>query len=71
VTTLWIAQFYARVGMNEASLKLVDWAFARALPSGVLAEQFDPEQGNPVGVTPLVWSHAEVLNTLLDLTNTD
>jgi len=32
-----------------------------------LSEQFDPETGAPLGVTPLVWSHAELVNTLLDL----
>ncbi len=26
-----------------------------------------PETGQPFGVTPLVWSHAEMINTLLDL----
>jgi GH15 family glucan-1,4-alpha-glucosidase len=67
VTTLWIAQFYVRVGNYEAALLLVDWALERALPSGVLAEQFHPETGAPIGVTPLVWSHAELVNTVLDL----
>jgi GH15 family glucan-1,4-alpha-glucosidase len=39
----------------------------RRLDSGVLAEQFDPENGQPLIVVPLVWSHAELINTLLDL----
>jgi GH15 family glucan-1,4-alpha-glucosidase len=33
----------------------------------VLSEQINPANGTPVGVTPLVWSHAELINTLLDL----
>lgn len=71
VTTLWIAQFYVRIGKPEAALQLVDWAIARALPSGALAEQFNPENGKAVGVTPLVWSHAELANTLLDLSGSN
>ncbi len=71
VTTLWIAQFYVRIGMNEAALHLVDWAIERALPSGVLAEQFNPSDGSALSVTPLVWSHAELANTLLDLHGTE
>ena len=35
-----------------------------ALPSGVLAEQMDPETGHPLSATPLAWSHATVLLTL-------
>jgi GH15 family glucan-1,4-alpha-glucosidase len=38
-----------------------------ALPSGVLSEQINPSTGAPLSVTPLVWSHAELINTLLDL----
>lgn len=69
VTTLWIAQFYIRAGQNEKAKKLLDWTLDRTLPSGALAEQFNPTTGQPLGVTPLVWSHAEVVNTLLDLTS--
>jgi GH15 family glucan-1,4-alpha-glucosidase len=43
---------------------------ARAQQSGALSEQFDPETGFAIGVTPLVWSHAEMINTLLDLDST-
>ncbi len=70
VTTLWLAQYYAVGGRTEDALKLLNWALDRELPSGVLSEQFDPETGAPLGVTPLVWSHAELVNTLLDLANT-
>jgi glucoamylase len=45
----------------------LQWALDRQLPSGVLSEQFDPENAGPLGVTPLVWSHAEMVNTLLDM----
>ncbi len=68
VSTLWLAQYYAMAGKIDKSHELLDWALAHELPSGVLSEQFDPETGSPLGVTPLVWSHAEMVNTILDLT---
>ena len=58
---------FASAGQTDKAKKLVDWALARELPSGALSEQFDPETGAPLGVTPLVWSHSELVNTLLDL----
>jgi GH15 family glucan-1,4-alpha-glucosidase len=67
VSTLWLAQYYFTVGNKTRAQELLDWALARELPSGVLSEQFDPETAAPLGVTPLVWSHAEMVNTLLDL----
>ncbi len=67
VTTLWLAQYYVSVGETSKAKDLMDWALARELPSGALSEQFDPETGTNLGVTPLVWSHAELVNTILDL----
>jgi GH15 family glucan-1,4-alpha-glucosidase len=67
VCTLWLAQYYASVNQADKANKLLDWAISRQLPSGVLSEQFDPESGAPLSVTPLVWSHAEMVNTILDL----
>jgi GH15 family glucan-1,4-alpha-glucosidase len=67
VTTLWLAQYYAGCGQLDKAKELLDWSIARELPSGALSEQFDPENGSPLGVTPLVWSHAEMVNTILDL----
>jgi len=49
----------------------VKWSLDRALPSGALSEQFDPETGDAISVTPLVWSHAEFINTVLDLASQD
>jgi GH15 family glucan-1,4-alpha-glucosidase len=71
VTTMWLAQYYVSAGQTEKARQLVDWTLSRELPSGALSEQFDPESGSPLGVTPLVWSHAELVNTLLDLNKTD
>lgn len=67
VSTLWLAQYYVTAGKLDKAKELLDWALARQLSSGALSEQFDAETAEPLGVTPLVWSHAELINTLLDL----
>lgn len=67
VTTLWISQFYARTHNIAKARKLIDWSLTKTLPSGVLSEQINPETSQPVSVTPLVWSHAELINSVLDL----
>ncbi len=67
VTTLWVAQYYQQLARSSDAQKLLDWTLAHRLPSGVLSEQINPSSGAPLSVTPLVWSHAELINTLLDL----
>jgi glucoamylase len=67
VSTLWLAQYYEATGKRDEAAVLLDWSIAHELPSGALSEQFDAENGMPRSVTPLVWSHAEMVNTILDL----
>lgn len=67
VTTLWIAQYYVRADRLDEARQLVNWTVHHALPSGALSEQVNPTTGEIISVTPLVWSHAELINTLLDL----
>lgn len=69
VSTLWVAQYYLQLARNPDAEQIIDWVLKRTLPSGVLSEQISPVDSSPVGVTPLVWSHAELINTLLDLQN--
>ncbi len=62
VSTMWLARYYTARAKNlkdlEPAKDLFDWVVERALPSGVLSEQFDPENGKAVSVAPLTWSHA-------------
>lgn len=67
VGTLWLAQYYVAQGRQDEAKGLLQWALDRQMPSGILSEQFDPEDGTPLGVAPLVWSHAELVNTILDI----
>ncbi len=66
VTSLWYAQLALKASQEDIAKEIIDWALQHALPSGILAEQVNPNDGRPVGVAPLVWSHAELVNTLLD-----
>jgi len=50
----------------RASLEWMRWVVRWALASGVLAEQLHPETGEPMGVSPLAWSHAEVVAALVE-----
>ena len=62
VTTLWYAQYLIASARRRAdlvpALAILEWTAAHALPSGVLAEQLDPQSGRPLSVSPLTWSHA-------------
>jgi GH15 family glucan-1,4-alpha-glucosidase len=67
VCTMWLTQYYFAASQEDKANELVQWALARRMHSGALSEQFDPETGYAISVTPLVWSHAELTNTLLDI----
>ncbi|HSW37181.1 MAG TPA: glycoside hydrolase family 15 protein [Candidatus Saccharimonadales bacterium] len=67
VCTMWLAQYFFCIGENDKAKSLLDWGLQRRAQSGAFSEQYDPENGFAIGVTPLVWSHAEYINTLLDM----
>lgn len=67
ITGLWLAQYYVRTGQSDKGRELISWSIQKSLPSGALPEQVHPETGAPLSVTPLVWSHAELANTILDV----
>lgn len=66
VTTLWMAQFYLRSKQYDKALAILDWAKSKTSHSGIFSEQIHPETSAPISVSPLVWSHAEYVNTVLD-----
>lgn len=67
ITTLWVAQYLIRIDEFEKARELIEWVESKAMRSGIFPEQVDPVNGGLLSVTPLVWSHAEYLNTILDL----
>lgn len=66
VTSLWMAQYYLEVGRQDEAHQLLDWARDCMWPTGVLAEQVDPRDNSETSVSPLAWSQAEYISTLLD-----
>lgn len=70
ICTLWHAQHrIASARTNEelrSALPLLEWAAERAQESGVLAEQYHPYTGEMISVSPLTWSHAVVVTTVMD-----
>ncbi len=70
ITTLWLAQYYARTAKSEADLMKVthwiDWTITHSPLSGVLSEQLHPFTGEQLSATPLTWSHAEYVRTIID-----
>lgn len=67
ICTLWLADYYIAAAKSEddlkAAMEIIEWVCDRALPSGVLAEQFDPLTGDHVSVSPLTWSHSTLVAT--------
>lgn len=70
ITTLWEAlRVLHRDFTSDSDLEFVrhtlDWVVDRMYRSGVLAEQFNPYTGESLSATPLVWSHAVYIETVL------
>lgn len=64
--TLWMAQFHIRNKELDKAKSIIEWSIKLSLPSGVMSEQINPTDGKPLSVAPLIWSHAEFINTVLD-----
>lgn len=69
ICTLWLALHRIAIAKTlpdlVRALDYIQWAQERALPSGVLAEQFNPKTGEPISVSPLTWSHATVITVVM------
>ncbi len=69
ICTLWLADWRIAKATSIDELReampILDWVANHALPSGVLAEQVHPYSNAPLSVSPLTWSHATVVSTLV------
>lgn len=69
ITTLWMTQIATMMAQNESDLARVkndlDWIASFAPSTGVLPEQLHPHTGKPLSATPLTWSHAEFVLTVI------
>jgi len=70
ITTMWVAQYYIEIAKSEPDMnrvrELIIWAVKRANKAGILAEQYDPYTGEDVSASPLAWSHAEFVTTIIN-----
>lgn len=67
---LWLAQWKIATARATADLgparAILDWVVAHQLSGGLLSEQVDPHSGAPLSVSPLTWSHSELIVTVDD-----
>ncbi len=67
ICSLWVAQYYLETGDKQSAETILDWVHSKRSSTGMLSEQISPVTGEMLSVSPLTWSEAEYLATLLDL----
>jgi GH15 family glucan-1,4-alpha-glucosidase len=69
VTTLWLTQYKIAIAASKLELeeaaKDIEWV-AKFAKSGMLSEQINPYTGEQLSATPLTWSHAEFVHTVIE-----
>ncbi|MEJ2270934.1 MAG: glycoside hydrolase family 15 protein [Candidatus Bathyarchaeota archaeon] len=71
ITTLWMARWKIAQAETVEDLKnygfnLLNWVYENSLESCILPEQISPVDGNPISVSPLIWSHAEFILSIIE-----
>jgi GH15 family glucan-1,4-alpha-glucosidase len=70
ICTMWYAQYQiARaktVDELQQAIPTLEWVTAHALRSGILAEQVNPFDNQPLSVSPLTWSHATFVTCVME-----
>ena len=73
ICTLWYAKYLIKKSVTLAELKealsILEWVEEHATSTKVLAEQLHPFTGEQVSVSPLTWSHAELIDTMTNYAN--
>lgn len=73
VATLWKAEYLIAKAKTRQELDLAlpvfEWAADHALPSGVLSEQINPVNNEPLSVSPLTWSHGTYIAAIQEYLN--
>ncbi|MBT4021133.1 glycoside hydrolase family 15 protein [Candidatus Peribacteria bacterium] len=69
ITTLWFAQWEIENAKKpkdlEKPLETLRWVKEKATPAGILPEQLHPWGDHHLSVSPLTWSHAVYVETML------
>jgi GH15 family glucan-1,4-alpha-glucosidase len=70
ICTMWLAQYKIMLAKTITELaepmRLIEWATGLAASTGVFSEQVHPITAEPLSVSPLTWSHAEYVKTVMD-----
>jgi GH15 family glucan-1,4-alpha-glucosidase len=66
ITTLWAARYFLKIKEREKAMNLIKWVLDHKQRSGVLSEQINPYDNTTLSVSPLIWSHAEFILTIMD-----
>lgn len=66
ITTLWMAQYYLETDQSELATSLIEWVRTNSTSTSMMSEQINPNDSTHISPSPLTWSHAEYVATLLD-----
>ncbi len=66
ITTLWMAQYSLETEDPELAKAILTWINGISMQTSIMAEQISPIDHSLIAPSPLTWSHAEYLSTLLD-----
>ena len=66
ITTLWMAQYYLETDQHELANSIITWVNGISMQTDIMSEQISPVDQTLLSVSPLTWSHAEYIATLLD-----
>ncbi len=73
VTTLWLAQYFIFKAKKPEEMEkvkeILNWVVKYATPSGMLSEQISALDGRQLSASPLSWSHAQFVITLVGYLN--
>lgn len=63
--TLWLAQWYIKIGQLDRAFSIIERTARQAVPSGLMPEQVG-NGGEPISVLPLAWSHSTFVLTVIE-----
>lgn len=66
IVTMWFAQFSLEHGDYESAEKIISWVQSISSSTGMIPEQINPKDNSIISPSPLAWSQAEFVSTLLD-----
>ena len=66
ITSLWLSQYLNEVDDEASRNTILQWTRDHMSSTGMLSEQITIDDEKSVSVSPLTWSHAEYVSTLLD-----